>query len=332
MGSRAAGEDRAVPGAAESGGVEIPIELQREIRDFARALPQLDHYELLGVARDAAPDAVRTAFFERSKRFHPDRYFRKKLGPFGPLLHEIYKRVAVAHEVLRDPELRVRYDASLARAAAQRAALEAEAAAEAERVRREARSLRDRAGVRPRDFALRALERQLALGAARAERSYSRAEDLVGRGQWCAAAAALRDAVALDPAERRYQDALADVLPRANQVRTDELLERAEALSERGPNREALPLFEEAAALRPTDARLAARVAACVLDTGGCAQQALAHAERAAELAPSESWTQRALARAQRAAGRLDAARSALERALALDPKDEEAKAELARL
>jgi curved DNA-binding protein CbpA len=336
MGSRAAGEDRAVPaavsGAAEGGGIDLPLELQREIRDFARGLPEMNHYELLGVPHDVAPEAVRGAFFERSKRFHPDRYFRKKLGPFGPLLHEIYKRVALAHEVLRDPELRARYDEGLARQAAQRAAAAAEAAAQAERARLDARSLRDRAGVKPRNFALRALERQLELGAARAQRSFLRAEDLVGRGQWVAAAAALRDAIALDPAEARYQDALAEVLPRANHVRAAELLDRAKALAEQGPGPEALGLLEEAAELRPTDARLAGRVSALLLELGGDPARALGYAERAAQLAPNDSWTQRALARAHRAAGRPDAARRALERALVLDPRDEEARAELAAL
>ncbi len=328
MGSRVAGEDRAVPLAASEaagGGVELSLELQREIRDLARGLAGMNHYELLGIAPDAAPDAVRAAFFERSKRFHPDRYFRKRLGPFGPLLHEIYKRVALAHEVLRDAELRARYDEGLARAAAERAAAEAKA-------RLDARSLRDRPGLRPRNFAVRALERQLELGAARAQRSFLRAEDLVGRGQWCAALTALRDAIALDPSEARYQDALAEVLPRANQVRGAELLDRAGALAERGPSAEALPLLVEAAELRPTDARLAARVSALLLDLGGEAARALAYAERAAELAPNESWTQRALARAHRAVGSVGAARRALERALALDPGDEEAKAQLAAL
>jgi Flp pilus assembly protein TadD len=69
-----------------------------------------------------------------------------------------------------------------------------------------------------------------------------------------------------------------------------------------------------------------------VLELRGDPARALGYAERAAQLAPNDSWTQRALARAHCAAGRLDAARRALERALVLDPRDEEARAELAAL
>jgi curved DNA-binding protein CbpA len=106
--SQAAGPD-----AGGHGEVELPAELQREIRSLAERLPAMNCYELLGLPRGATAEQLRTAFFECSRRFHPDRYFKKRLGPFGPLLNEIYKRMVAAHGVLRDPDLRGPYDRSL---------------------------------------------------------------------------------------------------------------------------------------------------------------------------------------------------------------------------
>ena len=90
--------------------VDIPPALCAEIRDFARRLPDMNYHEVLGIERDATPDQVRSAFFARSKTFHPDRYYTKELGAYEPLLHEIYKRVVAAHEVLRDEKLRADYE------------------------------------------------------------------------------------------------------------------------------------------------------------------------------------------------------------------------------
>jgi curved DNA-binding protein CbpA len=108
---------RNAPGAGErsrdSGGIDIPQDLQAEIREFARALPDMNYYQILGLAAGASAAEIRDGFFERSKRFHPDRYFRKNLGVYGGLLHEIYKRVAAAHDVLRDRVLREQYDQGL---------------------------------------------------------------------------------------------------------------------------------------------------------------------------------------------------------------------------
>jgi len=100
-------------GAGSPATVDIPEELQREIRTFAAEVSGMDFYQILGVERDCSTDAIRGAFFERSRRFHPDRYFNKRLGPYAGLLHELYKRVVAANEVLRDAELRGHYDRSL---------------------------------------------------------------------------------------------------------------------------------------------------------------------------------------------------------------------------
>lgn len=63
-------------------------------------------YEILGVRPDASEPAIRRAFRERAKRLHPD-------APGGGAEEMVV--LNRAYEVLRDPERRRSYDATLAR-------------------------------------------------------------------------------------------------------------------------------------------------------------------------------------------------------------------------
>lgn len=62
------------------------------------------HYEILGVARDAAPADVRRAYLELARRHHPDR-------PGGDAVR--MRDINEAWAVLGDPGARARYDLAL---------------------------------------------------------------------------------------------------------------------------------------------------------------------------------------------------------------------------
>src|SRR5262249_43042541 len=83
-----------------------PAQRQR-VLDLHAQLATIDHYALLGVARDADKKAVKRAYFELAGAFHPDRFFRKRLGSFKPKMEAIFGRVTIAHDVLTDKEQRV---------------------------------------------------------------------------------------------------------------------------------------------------------------------------------------------------------------------------------
>jgi molecular chaperone DnaJ len=63
-----------------------------------------DHYEVLGVARDAQPEEIKKAYRRLARQLHPD------VNP-DPAAAERFKEVTVAFETLSDPERRRRYDA-----------------------------------------------------------------------------------------------------------------------------------------------------------------------------------------------------------------------------
>ena len=70
------------------------------------------HYELLNVARDASPDAIKKAYRKLAQQLHPDR------NPSAAASDEM-GRVNAAHDVLADPRKRAAYDAELAAQARQ---------------------------------------------------------------------------------------------------------------------------------------------------------------------------------------------------------------------
>jgi molecular chaperone DnaJ len=62
-----------------------------------------DYYEVLGVARTAAPEEIKRAYRQAALRYHPDRNS-------SPDAEQRFKEAAEAYEVLSDPEKRQRFD------------------------------------------------------------------------------------------------------------------------------------------------------------------------------------------------------------------------------
>lgn len=78
-------------------------------------LEYLDHYQLLGLDRDADRRAVKSAYYGIVSLFHPDRYFGKRLGTYKAKLEAIFARLTEAQEVLSRSRTRRDYDEFLDR-------------------------------------------------------------------------------------------------------------------------------------------------------------------------------------------------------------------------
>ena len=64
----------------------------------------VDHYEVLGVARDATQDEIKRAYRKLARSHHPDA------NRHDPQAEERFKEITRAYDVLSDPEKRQRYD------------------------------------------------------------------------------------------------------------------------------------------------------------------------------------------------------------------------------
>jgi curved DNA-binding protein CbpA len=322
---------------ASSEDVDLDPELRKEIRALAQKLPKMSYYELLGVELGVDDAEIRDAFFQCSRRFHPDRFFRKNLGPYGPLLTEIYKRIIAAHEVLRDPKLREGYDRTLCRTETAEPDTSpssvAEQAGPAPPTRRAGSgSLRERSGLRSRKHLLKGLESQMKRAKSKAERHFEQAMQEKRRSNWTQAASLLKLAMAFAPRETKYRIQLEDVLPEANREHAKEQRAQARIFLEEGDAWKALELLIECSELEPMDSSLAHSVAALVIKLGGDKERGLEFSRRAVSLDENSGTYRKTLARLLRETGDREGARREFQRVWKNDPLDEEAKKELQAL
>ncbi|CAN5506879.1 molecular chaperone DnaJ [soil metagenome] len=63
-----------------------------------------DPYEILGVARDASADDIKSAYRRLARQHHPD------VNPDNPAAEEKFKEIGQAYAILSDPEKRQRFD------------------------------------------------------------------------------------------------------------------------------------------------------------------------------------------------------------------------------
>jgi len=321
-------DEEAVSNEAANAGarVDLPEAFQREIREFARSLPKLTYYDVLGVSREAEPADIRDAFFQRSKTYHPDRYFKKELGPYAELLNEVYKRIVAAHDVLRDSKLRGAYDRSLTPTTTEsRPLVLPPPAVPVSRAPTSGHgaSLRSRLGLKSPGLMLVSLQRQLEQSRARATKQYEAAMLQKKNGDWARAAQLVELALAFDPREKKYHDELAEILPRANAERAASVRRKAEMLLA-GDKAGAAELLEEAAQLAPTDAELAFTLAALLAGLQGGLEKAALYVERAVALDEENLHFRKSAGDIYRKAGDPAKARKHLQRAWELAPMDKE--------
>ena len=95
--------------AAMAEEVDLEPERKKEIIELERSLDAMDHFAVLGVKPGASAADVKQAYYNASRRFHPDRYFGKNLGSFRARMERIFRRLTDAHNVLTQPDKREAY-------------------------------------------------------------------------------------------------------------------------------------------------------------------------------------------------------------------------------
>jgi len=304
-----------------SGGTDLPPELQNELRTFEAVGRDVSLYDLLGVAPDADGGTIRRAYLDRSRRYHPDAWFRKNVGEFGPLLSRAFQKLSAAYQVLSDEDARTAYDQVLKKRLSQRErdAMDRRALSREEQERRQ-REGRERL-LRTKGFAR--------IGAA--HKLYEEALELALNGERAQAIAALKAARELDPRRGEIAQKLTELEREAARSRSQLALKGGREQEEKGDLPAALKTYSQSLQMDPTNAAAAAAAARCATALGDH-QQASTFAARAVEIAPDDVETRFLLASAFVTLGLKVKARAELTRVLQAKADHKEARALLKRV
>jgi len=96
---------------------ELPVTRAEVMARVAKA-DGADHYQVLGIARDAAFGDIRSAYYQLARRLHPDRFRAGELGDLLPSIERFFSQVTEAYNTLSDRQLRTAYDTELETASA----------------------------------------------------------------------------------------------------------------------------------------------------------------------------------------------------------------------
>jgi len=290
--------------------LDLEPKVQKRILEFESRLGDADH-RILGVDLGAGAKEVKKAYFRLSKEFHPDRFFRRDIGPFKQRLDRVFKRVQEAYERLMVP----------AAAAAGSAEAETEEP-ENERIERLKQRMPFKVGEGvPEERKQRA--REILTEAIHAERVGRLAEALsqvrmaLTFDPHDAEIKAKRDELCLRHAEERSEEMLGDLCQLKSKT-DDELCEIAE-------------LLEEIMGARSGDAALHWKAAEVALHRDRF-DDALKFVGVAIELAPDVAAHHVTLGLIHKAKGEIGYAKKEFTRALEIDPQDDRARSVMATI
>lgn len=291
---------------------------QQRIWELHEAMPQMTHFDLLGVPRSVDAAALKVAYYKFSKEFHPDRYFGKQLGAYKHLLEQLFRTGKLAYETLNDPAQRAAYEKKTPAAApvvAGASAGERQKQSELEAHRQ--RIMEERAKKRGIPF-----QEQID----RAKQHAQDADALMKSGDVVAAAAKIALALAFDPQNAQYQRLQAQVAPLALDKRIKALVAQAETEANTGAFAAAARRYVEAFDLQPTSGTFAHRASELLFKQGSDLPEALRLAELAAQKSPRNPDVRLNLALIYEKTGNSRAAKQALDEAMDLGCDDPEAK------
>ncbi|MCY1035505.1 DnaJ domain-containing protein [Corallococcus sp. BB11-1] len=335
--------------------VDLDPEQKREIIELERSLDGMDHHAVLGVSRGATAAEVKQAYYNASRRFHPDRYFGKNLGSFRARLERIFKRLTDAQNALSRAEPRPAAAAPPATSSsaprpvpASPAPVRPPSGAFAS-VQPQARppsgafaSVQPTAApaepVDPESEARRA-ERQARLARHPYMARTHKLTELIARGRAATARGDFERAyqdfnhvLGLDPKNREVAALLVDARRKHDLHRAQAEVARGQELEMRGDFAGAHAAYKLAVSLNGDNPEAAYQAARVGRELAHDVQEVRALAQRAVELKPGRADYQLLLAHVLLALGQKKPAKHHYEEVVRLDPDNAEARAALKKL
>ena len=314
---------------------DLSLDQKREIIFLTQTTGQLDHFEFFGAEPTDDRKELKKAYFVFSRRFHPDAHFRKDVGPFQERLERLFKLGTELHDALAaDEELRRRYKRAIeARNTAYRDALDDLRVARARVV--QAAKLREAVGRKDdlRELLEARTKARRATGAnnpvaerlQKAARFYEQGMSQYKDEQFIAAASSLQLAVTYDPKNETYHQAFEKVNEKALQARATTLWKRGYMEESVGRVKEAIISYREAVEIYPR-AEYCAHVAELMVTYDDDLRAATRLAQKAVDADPQNVDYLLLLGRLYAQVNLAKKAVGVLEKAVKLDPKNDEAK------
>ena len=81
-----------------------------QIEQLCQLVNKQQHYKLLGLGQKATNEEIQTAYIALSKKWHPDRFFRKDISNHVEQIDQIFIGLTTAWQNLIDPKKRMVYD------------------------------------------------------------------------------------------------------------------------------------------------------------------------------------------------------------------------------
>ncbi|MFL5321861.1 MAG: DnaJ domain-containing protein [Myxococcaceae bacterium] len=292
--------------------VDIPPERKKEILDLDRALDGLNYFEMLGLPPGARPDEVKKAYYEASRRYHPDRFFGRNLGSFRGRVERIFRKISEAEQTLTDEKKREAYLKLHPDLAAPPEPAPAPRSAEEEQRDAERRS--------------RLSRHPYLMKNARLNEMVATAKKHLESGEAGLALSDLHLALQID---NRHKEALA-LQAEARKVhesnRAAAELKRAAELEKAGDSKAACSSYRLAAGIDPKSARAAYKAAELMVALGEDPKEIRVYAQRAVDLEPKNADHQALLGVVFKEAGMDKLAAKHFEEALKLNHNHAEAK------
>ncbi|WP_223633990.1 J domain-containing protein [Corallococcus sp. EGB] len=343
--------------AAMAEEVDLDPEQKRDIIEMERSLDGMDHHAVLGVARGASPQEVKQAYYNASRRFHPDRYFGKNLGSFRARLERIFKRLTDAHNALsrQEPPRPPTPPPPAARPPTPPPAGRTVSGSGFAAVTAPARTVSGSgfAAVTPPaapapppvappedpESEARRAERQARLARHPYMARSHKLTELIARGKAATARGDFERAyqdfnhvLGLDPKNREVTQLLMEARRKHDLSRAQAEVERGQQLEMSGDFAGAQAAYKLAVSLNPDNPEAAFQAARVGRELTQDAQEVLKLAQRAVELKPGRADYQLLLAQLLLVAGQKKQAKHHFEEVVRLDPDNADARAALKKL
>jgi curved DNA-binding protein CbpA len=332
----APGEGVVLPDGTQLG---ITPEQQARIDLLYDSLEKATYYELLQVSKDAPAKAVKRAYYKLSREFHPDRFFRRELSTYKPKLEQVFAKVNEAYRVLSEPESREDYDASIfAKEVGQTGQLSMathEVTFSSQLPLRRARepgqvqSKRKKAST---PAFLKKAQKDLTDRLRKARKAFLMGQRKYEGGEFEEAAGLFQRAMMLDPKNKEAGDKFRLSLERGRNSKAEEHWLRGQESIQREQYQEAAGHFSESVACKPTKGKYYFSFGRLVWEHTMRHRTAIELLRTAVEKEPNRMEFLVELGRAYESVGMPTSALKAFERAVRIDPDNDEVKKALKRL